>query len=141
MARLVAAALLALLVGLALYVTWPGRRAPVIGRGIPQALADDRAERIRNLTYAATFDIPVERTAPIRGSLTATFTLSHVKGPLAFDFTQPPEKFLGARINGTVSTRVIAADGHLIVPAGELLPGRTNTITIDFVAGDEALTV
>jgi aminopeptidase N len=139
MARLVAAALLALLVGVALYVTWPERLAPHIGPGIPQALADDRATRIRDLTYAATFDIPAVRTEPIRGSVTATFTLSHVKAPLAFDFTQPSEKFLSARVNGNVSARVVAADGHLIVPAGELLPGRTNTITIDFVAGDEAL--
>ncbi|MCR4375719.1 MAG: M1 family aminopeptidase [Acidobacteria bacterium] len=138
MARPVVAALLILLVGIVLYVSWPGRQAPAIGPGIPQALADDRAARITGLTYEVSFDIPAARTEPIHGTVTATFTLSDVKAPLAFDFTQPPEKFLGARVNGDV-TEVVARDGHLIFPAGQLLPGRENEITIDFIAGDEAL--
>ena len=138
MARAVVAALLVLLVGIVLYVSWPGRQAPAIGPGIPQALADDRAARITGLTYEVSFDVPAARTEPIHGTITATFTLSDVKAPLAFDFTQPPEKFLGARVNGD-KTEVVARDGHLIFPAGQLLPGRENEITIDFIAGDEAL--
>ncbi len=138
MARFVVAALLVLLVGVVLYISWPGRQAPAIGPGIPQALADDRAARITGLTYEVSFDIPAARTEPIKGTITATFTLSHVKAPLAFDFSQPAEKFLGARVNGDV-TEVVARDGHLIVPAGHLLPGRENEISIDFIAGDEAL--
>lgn len=138
MARLAVAALLVLLVGLTLYLSWPGRQAPEIGPGIPQALADDRAARITGLTYEVSFDIPAARTEPIKGTITATFTLSDVKAPLAFDFSQPPEKFLGARVNGDV-TEVVARNGHLVIPAGQLLPGRENEITIDFIAGDEAL--
>lgn len=61
MARLVVAALLVLLVGCVLYISWPGRQAPAIGPGIPQALADDRAARITGLTYAISFDVPAAR--------------------------------------------------------------------------------
>jgi aminopeptidase N len=78
------------------------------------------------------------RTEPITGSITARFTLSHLKGELAFDFAQPAERFRGAVVNGAPAPDVASRDGHLVVPAGLLLPGRANEITLNFIAGDEA---
>ncbi len=111
----------------------------LIGPGIPEAMADDRAERISNLTYEASFTIPAVRTEPVRGSLTATFTLAHANSDLAFDFTQPAEKLLAARVNGVATTDVVARDGHVVVPADLLRAGSENSVAFDFIAGDEAL--
>jgi len=138
-ARLLTAAVAVLAVGIGVYVAWSGRRAPAIEAGIPLALADDRAARISNLSYEVSFDIPAARTEPIEGSITARFTLSHVKAPLAFDFSQPAEKFLGATVNGETTSEVSSRNGHLVVPASLLLPGQANEVTLTFIAGDEAL--
>lgn len=139
MPRFALIAALFLATGVAAYFIWPGRTAPVIGPGISEALAEDRAARISDLSYEVSLDIPAARAEPIKGSITARFTLSHVKAPLAFDFAQPSEKFLGATVNGTPAPEATSADGHIVVTAGSLLPGRQNEITLQFIAGDEAL--
>ncbi len=139
MPRAVIALFVLVVLAVGLYVFMPRTPVPPIEPGIPQALADHRAARVRDLTYEVSFTIPSTRTDPVRGQLTASFSLSDVKAPLAFDFAQPAGKFLGARINGEISSEVIAEHGHLVVPAGLLRPGRDNTITFDFIAGDEAL--
>jgi len=113
--------------------------ASVIGPGIPEAMADDRAERISDLTYEASFTIPAVRTEPVRGRLAATFTLAHADSDLAFDFAQPAEKLLAARVNGVATTDVVARDGHVVVPADLLQAGAENSVAFDFIAGDEAL--
>ena len=137
--RLLIAVVAALAVGVVAYFAWVGRRATSIEVGIPQALADERASRIRDLTYEASFDIPAARTEPIHGSITARFTLNDVAAPLVFDFAQPAEKFLGATVNGQATSEVASRNGHLIVPANLLVPGQPNEVTLTFVAGDEAL--
>lgn len=113
--------------------------ASLIGPGIPEAMADDRAERISDLTYEASFTVPVVRSEAVRGSLTATFALAHADTDLAFDFAQPAEKLLAARVNGVATTDVVARDGHVVVPADLLRAGSENSVAFDFIAGDEAL--
>lgn len=113
--------------------------APLIGPGIPEAMADDRANRIRDLRYEASFHIPATRTEPVRGELTARFALTSADSDLAFDFVQPAEKFLTARVNGDVTSAVVARDGHLVVPASLLKANSENEVTFTFIAGDEAL--
>lgn len=122
-----------------IYVSISPTPASLIGPGIPEAMANDRAERVRDLTYEASFTIPAVRSEPVRGSLTATFTLTYADTDLAFDFAQPAEKLLAARVNGVVTTDVVARDGHLVVPAGLLQADAENSVAFDFVAGDEAL--
>jgi aminopeptidase N len=111
----------------------------VIGPGIPEAMADDRAARIRDLTYEASFHVPATRSEPVRGELTARFALASADNDLAFDFVQPAEKFLTARVNGHVTSAVVARDGHLVVPASLLKANSVNEVTFTFIAGDEAL--
>ncbi len=139
MARLLIAVVAALAAGFIVYVAWAGRRTSSVEGGIPQALADERASRIRDLTYETSFDIPAARTEPIHGSVTARFTLNEVVAPLVFDFAQPADKFVGATVNGQTTTKVTSSNGHLIVPANLLLAGQPNEVTLTFIAGDEAL--
>jgi len=139
MTRVLVTLVALLAVGIGLYVAWPGRTSPDVEPGIPKPLADDRAARISGLEYEVSLDIPAGRSQPIQGSITARFALSHVKAPLAFDFVQRADRLLGATVNGNATAEVVSKDGHLVVPAGQLLPGRPNEITFRFVAGDEAL--
>jgi aminopeptidase N len=122
-----------------LFVTLFPSTPSLIGPGIPEAMADDRAARVRDLVYEASFTIPATRTEPVRGALTASFTLTSADTDLAFDFAQPAGKFLSARVNGQDTTEVIARDGHLVVPAALLKAGAPNEVTFAFIAGDEAL--
>ncbi len=138
-ARLLIAVVAALAVGCIAYFAWAGRRTSSAEVGIPQALADERASRIRDLTYEASFDIPATRSERITGSISARFTLNKVAAPLVFDFAQPADKFLGATVNGQTTTEVTSRNGHLIVPAHLLLAGQPNEVTLTFIAGDEAL--
>jgi len=138
-ARLLIAAVVLLAAGFGIYYVWAGRQAAPVEAGIPQALADERAARIRDLTYEASFNIPAARNEPIRGTITARFALEDATTPLIFDFAQPAEKFLGATVNGQATSEVESSNGHLIVPATLLLAGQPNEVTFSFVAGDEAL--
>ncbi len=114
-------------------------RRSLIGPGIPEALANDRAARIRDLTYEASFHVPASREEPVRGELTARFLLTSADGDLAFDFVQPADKLLSARVNGAATDAVVPRDGHLVIPASLLNANSVNEVTFAFVAGDEAL--
>ena len=131
---LVAAAVIALLL-----VRREAAAPDLVGPGIPLAMADDRAARVRDLVYSAAIDIPADREAPVRGTLTATFSLTTADGGLPFDFAQPAEKLLGASVNGVATTEVEPRDGHLVVPAHLLRADARNEVTFSFIAGDEAL--
>lgn len=111
----------------------------LIGPGIPEAMANDRAARVRDLTYEASFHVPATREEPVRGALTARFALTSADSDLAFDFAQPADKFLSARVNGAATDAVVSRDGHLVVPASLLQANNTNEVTFTFIAGDEAL--
>jgi len=103
------------------------------GPGIPAALAQERARRIRDLRYDLRVAIPAERTAPVTGRVTITFTLQDASRPLALDFSRP------ARVTGGASASTIAVtDDHLIVPPASLREG-ANEISLEFVADDAAL--
>jgi aminopeptidase N len=110
-----------------------------IDPGIPLALADTRADTIRDLRYAATLTIPASKLEPVQATLTATFALSGA-GPVVFDFAQPSERVLSVIVNDVEtrpSTRIEA--GHIVIPEPALHADGNNTVTFSFVAGDDAL--
>jgi aminopeptidase N len=121
------------------YLSRNAGSAPLIGPGIPEVMAEDRAARVHDLTYEASFTVPAIRTEPVRGQITARFTLDHADHDLAFDFAQPAEKLLSARVNGSATSEVVSRDGHLVVPAALLRGKADNEVTFTFIAGDEAL--
>jgi aminopeptidase N len=103
------------------------------GPGIPLTLAEERARRISDLRYDLRVTIPAERTAPVTGRVTMTFSLKDASRPLALDFSRP------ARVTGGASASTLAVtDDHLIVPPASLREG-VNEISLEFAAADAAL--
>jgi aminopeptidase N len=107
------------------------------GPGVSLTLAAGRASRISHVTYDLSLRVPPLVTDSVRGVITATFSLSGGKAPLAFDFSQPADHLLAASVNGQAFAATTVT-GHIIVPAELLIEGQ-NSVTFEFVAGDEAL--
>ena len=106
------------------------------GRGIPEALANDRAANIRALRYELHFKIPGARGEPLHGTETVRFELISLR-PVVLDFEQKRERILSVQAGGKTAPFDFL-DGHIIIPATALKAGE-NAIRIEFLAGDEAL--
>jgi aminopeptidase N len=103
--------------------------------GISLKLAQDRANRIRDLRYDLHFSIPADASSPINGRVTIAFTLSNAAPPLALDFAPGGIKSARSR-NGPLA--LVMSRDHLSVPPHALREG-PNEITIEFVAGNASL--
>jgi aminopeptidase N len=106
--------------------------------GVAESLAKERAARIADLQYAVAFTIPGDRTEPVAGHATITFTLRDADAPLALDFEPNPMGALQRVDAGSSPIEAGLINGHIILPASALRPG-TNTISLDFDAGDAPL--
>ncbi|HEX5069040.1 MAG TPA: M1 family aminopeptidase [Vicinamibacterales bacterium] len=134
----IALALVAVLAaaGLTYYLVAHRPAAPAES-GVPEALARARAARVSNLRYDVTFTIPPARDQPVTGHLRASFALSNVETPLAFDFAQPAGHLLSMHANTNIVEPAIEAQ-HINIPASVLIAGE-NLIEFEFVAGDAPL--
>jgi aminopeptidase N len=134
--RLIALVVLAVFVGG--FMVWRGRMAvPIVAAGVPLDVADDRAERVEHLRYRLSFSVPLAKTEPIRGHMTATFSLGDAGRALPFDFAQADDHLASVRANGrTLAPQVV--NGHITIPPALLVSGE-NTVEFDFTAGDQSL--
>ena len=136
MARALPVWILAAAVGIVAVLMFTRHGAP-LPTGIPLALAQDRARRISDLAYEASFRIPATVTEDVRGRVTATFHLADTDTPLLFDFAQSDDRLIGLDANGrSLAPRV--ENGHITIPRAALVVGE-NTIRFDFLAGNGAL--
>jgi len=106
------------------------------GPGIPLALAEERARRIRDLHYELHFDVPEDHTERVRGRVTIRFDLTEAARPLALDFALPD-----SIRSATVGRRAVAlhvTTDHLVIPSSDLREG-ANEITLEFLVGDASL--
>ncbi len=106
------------------------------GRGISEALAQERAAAIRALRYDLSFVVPQDLGEAVQGRATVRFTLA-APHRIVFDFAQPPDRVRSVRAGGVSITRSFQ-DGHLVIPAAATRAGE-NEIVVEFIAGDEAL--
>ena len=113
--------------------------------GIPLTLAQERARNISGLRYELAFDLPAEAHVPITGRLTARFTLADASPPLVFDFAPasdldllPGREFVESVTSGGAEVEFRVANGHVIIPAGEIAAG-ANEVELTFRAGDASL--
>jgi aminopeptidase N len=106
------------------------------GRGISEALAQERAAAIRALRYDLSFIVPPDPGEPVQGRAVVRFTLA-APHRIVFDFAQPPDRVRTLRAGG-VAIAPAFQDGHLVVPATATTAGE-NEIIIEFIAGDDAL--
>ena len=133
---------LAVVVSLA-SITWYQRHRPAGLTAVPptdgvsQALADDRAGKVRSLRYDLSFSIPERKQDSISGRETLRFDLSDRSQPLPLDFAQPADRISSIKANGH-RVAVDSVHGHLVVPAASLASG-ANELSIEFTAGDWAL--
>ena len=81
--------------------------------------------------------VPSARTDRVRGTLDASFSLTEALRPLAFDFARADEALIAVTANGeTLEPRI--TNGHIVIPDRALRAG-ANTVSIEFLAGDEPL--
>jgi aminopeptidase N len=109
---------------------------PALTPGVSEALARERAETIRDLRYALTFNVPAERTMRVQGRATVRFTLA-APHRIVLDFPQSREHVRELRSNAT-PIQPAFENGHLVVPSSATRAG-ANEVVIEFVSGDESL--
>ncbi|HLG58199.1 MAG TPA: M1 family aminopeptidase [Vicinamibacterales bacterium] len=109
---------------------------PGPGRGVSEALAQERAGIVRNLRYELIFAVPADRREPVRGRAIARLTLA-APHRLVFDFVQPADRLHRVRAGGRALAPAVV-DGHIVVPA-EMTTAGENQIEFEFEAGDDAL--
>ena len=127
--------LITLLAGAALTLMQTTSTAPV-DSGVSEALAAERRAAIHELRYDLQFAVPEQRKEPVRGRVSARFTL---KAPhrIVLDFAQTTDRVTRVDINGR-ATPARVVNGHLVIPAGQTRTG-SNVVDVEFLSGDEAL--
>jgi aminopeptidase N len=107
------------------------------GPGVPAALAQERAQRLKDIHYRLHFSVPESATAPVTGSAAITFNLGDNKGPVLLDFAGPADSIGEARTQeGPFQPQV--RDEHLVVPAAMLRAGG-NEVRLSFTSSNLAL--
>lgn len=104
--------------------------------GISQELAVLRKQEIKELKYKLYFNIPETKSVPINGEITIEFNLNTPQ-KVILDFREEPEKIQSVAINGQTA-RYEFRNEHIILPQNNVVKGK-NTITIQFIAGDQSL--
>ena len=103
------------------------------GRGVPEALARERAAAYSQVRYELAFTIPESRGTRVEGRERVRLSLKTPQR-IVFDFSG---RVNGVLVNG-VEIPVTPVNDHLVIPAAATRSG-DNEIAIEFVAGDEAL--
>lgn len=104
--------------------------------GVSEALAQERAATISDLHYALSFEIPEHRSDPVTGTATIRFTLKSASR-VVLDFEQPREHTKDIKVNDApVDAQFV--NGHIVIPAAATKAGQ-NSVSVQFIAGDEAL--
>ena len=104
--------------------------------GVAHALAESRAQSIRDLRYAVTLTIPEARDSAVRGVVDASFTWSGA-GDVVLDFRAPASQVGAVRIDGDTVTPSLVPD-HVVIPAARV-PAGAHTISVAFTSTDAAL--
>ena len=104
--------------------------------GIPRELAVERRSSISAIRYDLFFDIPSNRKDSIRAKVTISFDLKEVI-LVQLDYAADSTSLKNISVNGELSSLVYKNE-HILIEAGLLNKG-TNSVTIEFNAGDGAL--
>ena len=111
--------------------------AQVVSKGIEWSLATERSSKIQHLAYEISLIIPSEKKSPIKATEMITFNTTGFNQPLQIDFKEDSSHLQSMRVNGH-STSIKLINEHIVIDQ-HLFHTGTNSITIDFIAGDGAL--
>lgn len=106
------------------------------GTGISAALAAARSAALTEVSYALTFTVPTSPSAPVRGTLTLSFTLASPCG-VVLDFAEAGTRLHAVR-QGDSPVPVTVAPDHILIDASQTRAG-ANVFVLTFTAGDASL--
>jgi aminopeptidase N len=115
----------------------PPVRPPDPEPGVSLALATERAQRIRDLRYDLSFDIPPSLTEPIAGRVAIRFSLTDVSLPLVLDFAPGAEAIQSLTVDDAKVPFTTVAN-HIVLGV-QHLKAHDTIVDITFRAGDAAL--
>ena len=104
--------------------------------GVSRDLAQQRTERISDLSYDLSFCIPASQKEPCSGEVILRFDLSR-KGQLQLDFRPGAEAVRQLSVNGRELVPEVRNE-HILIPANALHKGR-NEVYISFTPDDAPL--
>jgi aminopeptidase N len=107
--------------------------------GVSLQLASERKETISGLGYRLFFNLPEDPKAPIQASQTIDFRLEKPRQIILDfkDFKEDPAAVALVQVNGK-QAKYRFRNEHIVIPRRYFKKG-TNTITIDFQAGEQSL--
>jgi len=113
------------------------REKQVVEPGISLTLAVDRKRVIENISYDLFFDVPAGRHDSIAARITLRFDLKEGAKDVALDFAANSQSLKSLSVNGK-KVSIDFTNEHILISRDVLQPG-TNTVDIEFTAGEAAL--
>src|SRR5262245_2935182 len=107
------------------------------GPGVPQDLAQERAQRVTALRYEMAFTVPESASEALTGRAIIRFNLSDASRPLALDFGEGKDHVARVTAAG-VPAAFEVVNGHIVLAQSALRSG-ANEIGIEFTAGNASL--
>lgn len=120
-----------------IFVTLGCSNSPSIEPGVSLELAQFRKANISDITYELYFNVPAEQSDSIQAQATISFELAEEGHDIQLDFRESREHLKSLSINGE-TTEISFEYEHIILPS-EYLTSGTNTVSIDFIAGESSL--
>ena len=111
--------------------------SPGIEPGVSLELAQFRKANISDITYELYFNIPAEQSDSIQAQATISFEMAEEGHDIQLDFRESREHLKSLSINGEI-TEISFEYEHIILPSEYLVSG-SNTVDIDFIAGESSL--
>ena len=106
-------------------------------KGVSKKLNDLRKNNLTKVVYDLHFVIPEKKSQSVTGRLRLSFSRKNSTRPLVLDFQNPSSSIKKVRVNGKKATYQWQ-NGHILIPS-EKLKSSVNKVSIDFIAGDQAL--
>jgi aminopeptidase N len=106
-------------------------------RGVSLQLHQWRKQQLEDILYQLSFDIPERKADSIPGTVTITFNLLSTVDDLVIDFSAKAGQVKSVKTAGAITPYQFVNE-HLVIDKEHLVKG-TNSITIEFTAGDLSL--
>ncbi len=106
-------------------------------KGVSKKLNDMRKHNLTRVTYDLHFVIPEKKSQSITGKLKLSFSRKNTTKPLVIDFQNPSSYIKKVRVNEKKAVYQWQ-NGHIVIPSAALKQS-ANKVSIDFIAGDQAL--